>query len=259
MRGRVSLATVLTVLSPVLMVAVWWRWTTLGDSFFFPPLPEVLTSFRQEWLFARVATDLAATLRRCAIGYAVATVVGISAGVVLGLSRSLAGLVRPVVEFMRALPPPALLPFTIVAIGIDDRAKVFLIVLGSIWPILLNTIDGIRGVDPGLVDAARSYGADSRGLLVSVRMPAALPQVVAGMRSSLSIALILTIISELVATGEGIGFFIVQQQRTFQMDAMWGGMLMLGLVGISLNAAFSAAERRVLGWYHARAGLQEQS
>lgn len=259
MRRSPSLPTVLAVLSPVGILAAWWWWSTTNESFFFPPLPDIIEALREDWLFERVPTDLLATLERFAIGYALAVALGVTAGVLLGLRRGVARMVWPVVEFMRALPPPALLPFVIVAIGIDNQGKIFLIVLGSVWPVLLNSIDGVRGVDSPLLDTARSFGASPRQLLVTVRLPAALPQIVAGMRSSLAIALILTIISELVATREGVGFTILQDQRTFDMDGMWGGMLMLGILGIALNGCFSIAERRSLRWYHARARLLEQS
>lgn len=245
----------LMVACPVLIVGAWWWWTSANDSFYFPPVPEIFGTFLDEWVFERVGTDLAATMQRFLIGYGLAVVLGVGIGIGLGLSRGVARMVAPVVEFMRAIPPPALLPFTIVAIGIDDRAKVFLIVLGSIWPILLNTIDGIRGVDTALVDSVRSYGAGRSATVATVQIPAALPQVFAGMRSSLAIALILTVISELVATSEGVGFSILQSQRNFQIDSMWAGMLMLGIVGVTINALFTLFERRVLRWYHARAEL----
>lgn len=250
---------VLMVMCPVLIIGGWWWWTTTNDSFYFPPLPDIVAAFRDDWVFERVGSDLAATMRRFLIGYNLAVVLGVGVGLALGLFRGAARTVWPVVEFMRALPPPALLPFTIVAIGIDDRAKVFLIVLGSIWPILLNTIDGIRGVDSTLLESARSYGAGRGALLRTVQIPAALPQVMAGMRSSLSIALILTVISELVATSEGVGFSILQSQRNFQIDSMWAGMLMLGLVGVGMNALFTQVERRILHWYHVRAELQRNT
>lgn len=243
----------LQILSPILIVAIWWLWSASADSFFFPPLSEILTSFRENWLFERTTTDLVASLQRFGLGYLIAVVLGVSIGAVLGLNKTIAQWTAPVVEFMRALPPVALLPFTIVVVGIEDRGKVFLIVLGSIWPILLNAIDGMKGTPTEFVDAARSYGASPMETFWTVRLPSALPQIVAGMRSALSIALILTVISELFAATEGVGFFILQSQRNFDMPAMWSGMIMLSIVGITLNAFFSLGERRALRWYHLRA------
>ena len=249
--------TMLLIGSPILIIVIWWVWSESAGSFFFPPLSEILREFNDNWIFERVGTDLAASLRRFAIGYVLAVVLGVALGTLFGLNRLVSNLTGPLVEFMRALPPVALLPFTIVVVGIEDRGKVFLIVLGSIWPILLNAIDGMRGVEPSLIETARSYGASKWEIIRTVRFPSALPQIVAGMRSGLSIALILTVISELFAATEGVGFFILQAQRSFDIAAMWSGMIMLSIVGVSLNAIFALVERRALRWYHQRAGLIE--
>lgn len=249
--------TAVMLATPIALVAGWWLWSSTADSFFFPPLPEILDSFVDTWVFERFGSDVVPSLRRFGLGYVLACIFGVVIGVTIGLNQLVARTTGPLVEFMRAVPPVALLPFTIVVVGIDDRGKVFLIVLGSVWPILLNTIDGVRGVDEGLLDAARSYGASARQLIVSVRLPAALPQIMAGMRSSLSIALILTVISELWAATEGVGFFVLQAQRNFDMPAMWSGMVMLSIIGITLNAVFSLVNNTVLGWFIERAGQQE--
>jgi len=252
-RSLPQLTTALQVASPILIIAIWWLWSESADSFFFPPLSEILSAFRENWLFERTTSDLVASLRRFGIGYVLSVVLGVGLGAVLGLSKTVARWTGPVVEFMRALPPVALLPFTIVVVGIEDRGKVFLIVLGSIWPILLNAIDGMKGTEEEFIDAAKSYGARASDIFWTVRIPSALPQIVAGMRSALSIALILTVISELFAATEGVGFFILQAQRNFDMPGMWSGMIMLSIVGFSLNALFSLGEKRVLRWYHLRA------
>ena len=105
----------------------------------------------------------------------------------------------PVVEFLRSIPPPALIPFAIVVIGIGDDMKVFIIAFVCLWPVLLNTIDGINGIDPTLKDTARVYGISGRDRLMRITLPAASPQIFAGMRLSLSLALILMVISEMVA------------------------------------------------------------
>lgn len=252
-RSLPKFTTIVQLVSPVLIVAIWWVWSASADSFFFPPLSEILVAFQENWLFERTTSDLVASLQRFGLGYVLSVVLGVSIGAVLGLSKTIARWTGPVVEFMRALPPVALLPFTIVVVGIEDRGKVFLIVLGSIWPILLNAIDGMKGTQEEFVDAAKSYGASAADIFWTIRLPSALPQIVAGMRSALSIALILTVISELFAATEGVGFFILQAQRNFDMPGMWSGMIMLSIVGITLNGLFSLGERRALRWYHLRA------
>ena len=119
----------------------------------------------------------------------------------------------------------------------------------SIWPVLLNTIDGVTGIDPTLNDTARVYGVSGRQRLLRIVLPAASPQIFAGMRTSLSLALILMVISEMVASTNGIGYFVLQSQRTFAIPEMWSGILLLGILGYVLNAGFMLVERRVLRWH----------
>lgn len=127
--------------------------------------------------------------------------------------------------------------------------KVALIAFVCVWPVLLNTLDGVRGVEPTLRDTARVYGIPPRDRIRHVLLPAASPQIFAGMRTSLSLALILMVISEMVASTNGIGYFVLQSQRTFAIPEMWSGIVLLGLLGYALNAVFVAIERRVLRWH----------
>lgn len=249
---------VLMVMCPVLIIGGWWWWTTTNDSFYFPPLPDIVAAFRDDWVFERVGSDLAATMRRFLIGYNLAVVLGVGVGLALGLFRGAARTVWPVVEFMRALPPPALLPFTIVAIGIDDRAKVFLIVLGSIWPILLNTIDGVRSVDAVLADTTRTYGMHGWARFRWFVFPAALPRIMTGIRLALPISIILMVVSEMYAALDGLGYRIMLFKQTFQMGPMWAGILIIGLIGILMAGLFRLVERRVLAWYYGQREMEKQ-
>jgi ABC-type nitrate/sulfonate/bicarbonate transport system permease component len=136
--------------------------------------------------------------------------------------------------------------------GIGDTAKVFLIVLGCVWPILLGTIDGVSGIDPVTGDTARAYGIAGPRRLFGITLPAASPQIVAGMRTSLSLAVILMVVSEMVGSTDGVGHFIVEAQRSFAITDMWSGILLLALIGYVLNLAFELGERRVLRWHRMR-------
>jgi ABC-type nitrate/sulfonate/bicarbonate transport system permease component len=155
----------------------------------------------------------------------------------------------PIVEFLRSIPPPALLPFAILVFGTGTDMKVFIIAFVCLWPILLNTIDGVTGVDPTLRETTRVYGVSTIDRIRLVVMPAAAPQIFAGMRTSLSLALILMVISEMVASTNGIGYFVLQAQRSFNMPEMWSGIFVLGILGYGLNAGFVLVERRVLRWH----------
>jgi ABC-type nitrate/sulfonate/bicarbonate transport system permease component len=234
---------------PVVVVAAWWVWSANADNFYFPALAEILRTFADTWVFERVGSDVVPSLARLAAGFGIAVAVGIPLGTALGLSTTARRVTEPIVEFVRAIPPPALLPFAILVLGVGDAMKVFIIALVGLWPILLNTIDGVRGVDHTMLETARIYGVRGLERLRRVIWPAALPQVFAGMRTSLSLALILMVISEMVASTSGIGYFILQSERSFDIPEMWSGIVLLGLLGYLLNAAFGLVERRVLRWH----------
>jgi ABC-type nitrate/sulfonate/bicarbonate transport system permease component len=255
--SRRVLGTVLEIAVPVAAVALVWAWTNSTDVYYFPPLGDVLQAFADTWLFERVGSDVVPSLVRLAAGFGIAVVLGVAGGVVLGRSPMLRRVASPVIEFLRAIPPPALIPFAILILGVGDDAKIFLIALVCVWPVLLNAIDGVSGVEPTLVETSRSYRIGRQDELRLVVLPAAAPQIFAGMRTSLSLALILMVISEMVASDNGIGYFVLQAQRTFAITEMWSGIILLGLLGYVLNLLFSLVERRVLAWHRgARAGAR---
>ena len=239
----------LEILVPVLAVAA-WAWTSSNStSPYFPPLRDILQAFKDTWLFRNVPTDAAPSLARMGAGYGIAVVVGIAAGMVLGLVPLAGRALGPLLEFVRAVPPPMLIPVAILVFGIGNSMKVFVIVAGCVWPILLNTIDGVRGVEPTMLEMSRSYGVSRLRSWGQVLLPAALPQIFSGLRAALSIALILMVISEMVASTNGIGFFVLNAQRTFAIPEMWSGIILLGLLGYSLNGLLVLVERRILRWH----------
>ncbi len=248
--GALELGVVLALL------ANWWFWSTRGESFYFPPLPDILRTFGDTWLFERVESDVAPSLARLAAGFAIAVVVGIGAGVLLGLSRTARRTLAPVVEFLRAIPPPVLIPAGILVLGVGDLMKVSIIATACVWPILLNAIDGVAGVETALAETARSFRIGRLDRIRFVTLPGALPQIFAGMRTSLSVAIVVMVVSEMVGSTNGIGFFILQSQRSFAIPEMWSGVLLLGLLGYALNYGFTLVERRVLRWHRgARASI----
>jgi ABC-type nitrate/sulfonate/bicarbonate transport system permease component len=246
---RRLLEAALEISVPLLLLVVWGLLSAGSESFYFPPLTSILTTFADIWLFERMGSDVVPSLARMGLGYGIAVVVAVAAGVSLGLLRRGRLAAGPIVEFLRAIPPPALLPFAILVFGTSTDMKVFIIAFVCLWPILLNTIDGVTSVDPTLRETTRVYGVRTIDRIRLVVMPAAAPQIFAGMRTSLSLALILMVISEMVASTNGIGYFVLEAQRRFNMPEMWSGIFMLGILGYVLNAGFVLIERRVLRWH----------
>lgn len=244
---------------PAGLIALWWWTSRSSESLFYPPLREVIDALREQWLFEQVGSDLLPSLGRLAMGFALAAVAGVVGGTLLALNPWLRRASQPFIEFVRAIPPPLLIPFVIVLLNNSGTlSKVVIIALGAVWPVLLNTVAGVRGIDPQLVDMARSYGVPAPQRLWRVVLPAASPHIMVGLRTCLSIAIILMIISEMRGATSGLGYRVLEAQRSFDAPGTFAGIIVIGVVGIVLNVAFVAAESRIMHWYRGARGLLDE-
>ncbi|GIH78596.1 ABC transporter permease [Planobispora longispora] len=250
--GRVA-ARVLTVAGvPALLVLAWQVYSSLSENFYVPAPGRVARAFVETWFSERLLDDVLPSLARLLAGYALAAAAGVGLGVAIGLSPRLRAAAEPVLEFFRAIPPPVLVPLIMVLAGIDDGMKVLVIASGCVWPILLNTVEGVRALDEVLSDTCRMYGVRGPSRLRHLVLRGASPQIMAGLRQALSIGIILMVISEMFASSSGLGFTIVLFQRGFEIPEMWSGILLLGLLGYTLALLFRRLERRVLSWHRGR-------
>ncbi|MGX1564441.1 ABC transporter permease [Streptomyces sp. NPDC055506] len=234
----------------MVLVTVWWVASAGSTDVYWPPLRTILETFPDVWTAERLRADVLPSVLRLAGGYTLAAVVGVLLGTVIGSYRWVRAVCEPVLEFLRAVPPPVLVPVIMLFAGIGDTMKVTVIASGCVWPVLLNTVEGVRAVDPVMAETARCYGITGSARLRHLVLRSASPQIFAGLRQALSIGIILMVISEMFAASNGLGFTIVQFQRGFAIPDMWTGILVLGLLGFLLSVAFGLVERRVLGWYH---------
>jgi ABC-type nitrate/sulfonate/bicarbonate transport system permease component len=234
---------------PALLLALWWFASAGSTDLYFPSLSAILQQFRQDWLFGHVASDLVPSLQVLALGYATALLAGLLLGVALGSSRRAEAACRPLLEFVRAIPGVALLPVFIVLLGLGAQMKVALIATGAVWPILLNTIDGVRSVEPLLLDMARTFRLGRLQRLRRIVLPSAGPQIFAGARTALAIAVIVMVVSETVGSSGGIGYFLLNAQRNFAITSMWATIIALGIVGYLLNVLFRIVEAVALRWH----------
>jgi ABC-type nitrate/sulfonate/bicarbonate transport system permease component len=244
---------------PLALVAGWWLASAGSTNFYFPPLRDILGSFDNTWSGQQLRTEVLPSLLRLALGYAIALIGGVAVGVLIGSFRRIRATLEPVLEFFRAIPPPVLIPVIMLFAGIGDTMKVLVITFGCVWPILLNTVEGVRAVDEVLTDTCRSYRITGLARLRHLVLRAASPQIFAGARQALAIAIILMVISEMFAPNNGLGFKIVEFQRTFAIPEMWSGILLLGLIGFALSLLFRLVESRVLLWYHGLRVAQRRS
>ena len=216
----------------------------------FPRLSTILVEFRHMWLFSQFGTHVVPSLERIGLGFAIGTAAGVLLGLPLGLSRFFRQLAIPHIEYWRAMPPPALLPISIVVLhSIGNVQKVAFIAFFCLFPILLNTIDGVRGIDPTLIDTARSYGLGRLERIRRIVIPAATPQIAAGMRNSLALAVIMMVLAEYFSSTSGVGYVLLISKNTFQLAPMWAAIVLIGLLGYLLNLLFVLAERRFLAWH----------
>jgi ABC-type nitrate/sulfonate/bicarbonate transport system permease component len=232
------------------LFAVWWFWSAGSTSLYFPPLSAILRSLWTQWITGTARAELSSSLEHLAAGYLIAALGGIGIGALLWSLRYLRDATSPYIYFLYVLPAPVLVPAAMTLFGIGFTMKVVLIAFAAIWPTLLNTLDGMRGVDQVKLDTARVLGVPPLGIMFRVVLPAALPQIVAGLRNSLQVAIILMVVSEWEASTDGIGFYIVNAQQSFDYVGMWSGIIVLAIIGTLANIGFVAAENRVLHWHY---------
>jgi ABC-type nitrate/sulfonate/bicarbonate transport system permease component len=242
---------------PAVLVATWWYASAGSTHFLFPSLSEILAVFPDTW-GERLIGDVVPSLYRLSVGYGGALVLGVGLGVLVGSSRTLRSLLEPLLEFLRAIPPPVLIPIIGLFAGIGDPRRILIIVAGCIWPILLNTVEGVRAVDEVLTDTCRSYRIRGFDRLRHLVLRSASPQIMTGARQALAIGIILMVISELRAATNGIGHTVEQFQTLFAYRQMWSGVILLGLLGVVLSLLFRFADNRVLGWYHGQRASEKE-
>ncbi|MCP2337616.1 ABC transporter permease [Actinomadura rupiterrae] len=238
-----------------LAVALWEVATRRANDPFFPPPTKILARMHKDWfsgspshlfLTTQATDNIFPSLTRLLTGWALACLLGIAIGLMAGRIPLVADHLAPLIHFFRAIPPPALAPVFLATFKIGTSMQLATIVFGVIWPVLLNTLDGARNVDPLQLETARAFRLPPATRLFRVLLPAAAPKIFAGLRLSLSTALILMVISELVGSVNGIGYLQMLAQSTTDIPGVWACIVLLGVLGLTLNAAFLAVERRAL-------------
>jgi ABC-type nitrate/sulfonate/bicarbonate transport system permease component len=245
------------------LIALWQYFAMRAGSVFFPPPTEIARRAIELWfsgppgrlfLGDEVFKDVLPSLFRLLAGWSLAVILGIVFGTLIGRSQKVSELLDPSLQFLRAIPGPALVPVFILLLGTESTMRIVLITFGSIWPVLLNTIEGTRTVEPVQLDTASVFRLPRSARLLRIILPAAMPKIFAGVRVSLSLAVILMVVSELVAATNGIGYRILNAQIMFMLTDMWCGIVLLALIGHTLNALFLKVEHRVLNWHRGARG-----
>ncbi|MCO5970485.1 ABC transporter permease [Actinoallomurus soli] len=242
-------------------VACWEVGTRIARSPSFPPPSTIVSKMYHLWfagpashlfLTSEATGNLLPSLGRMAVGLAASIVAGVGLGLLLGRSERMFAYLDPLFQFARVIPPPTLAPVFIVLFKLGSQMQIASIIFSAIWPILLNTADGARSVDQLQMATARVFRLSSTDRLFKIILPSTMPKIFAGLRLSLSLALILMVFSELLpGATDGIGFLMSDAQSRSDLPTLWAGIVLLGILGYLLNTLLLMAERRALAGHRA--------
>jgi sulfonate transport system permease protein len=191
---------------------------------------------------------LLGTLEHMAYGWFMASIAGIALGAMIGSSRAMRSYVAPSLEFLRPLPVSAIIPVAIAMFGLTQGMALFVIAFGAVWPMLLATVHGFAAVEPRLYEVARSLHMSRLAIIFKIALPSASPDILSGMRLSLTVALILSVVCEILAGLDGLGHWVLLSARSFRSADLFAGVILLGIIGYLTALAMSLVERRLLKW-----------
>ncbi|WP_243407521.1 ABC transporter permease [Frankia canadensis] len=238
-----------TVAIAVLLVA-WEVLPRAGvvDRVFLPPFSEVIDKWWEMLRDGDILAHTEASMKRTGSGFALAVVIALPLGLVIGWFPLAAEILSPLLELFRNTAPLALLPVFILILGLGESSKIGIVTYACVWPILLNTISGVRNVDPLLIKSARSMGLSSPRLFQKVILPAAVPTVFTGIRLAGAFAIVVLIAAELVGAKAGLGYLINYAQSNFAIQEMYAGIITISMIGVGINQLLLAVERRFSRW-----------
>jgi ABC-type nitrate/sulfonate/bicarbonate transport system permease component len=245
----------------LLMVLLWEVvCRNLGDkAAVFPPPSMIFATLVAMASEGPLWPALGQSLYRLAAGYVLGLVPAVVLGLLMGSSAAVYRLLEPLLELLRPIPKPALVPPLMFFVGLGDAMKLTIVALAVFFPILLNLVQAVRGIDPELVDTARTFGLSRLDTLRKVVLPACMPQLLAGMQISLGLALVVLILAEMVSVGGGIGFGVIDAERSFRVKEMYAWVIASALTGWALNQLFVTWRDRVLHWHRDVDALQRSA
>jgi ABC-type nitrate/sulfonate/bicarbonate transport system permease component len=213
-----------------------------------PPPSIIFVALWRGMIDGDISSQIGVTLSVYARGLALAAVLAVTIGILMGTYKPVFDALKIIVEFLRPIPSVAMIPLAILFFGLGATMRITVISYAAFWPLLINTIYGVRAIDPLALDVARNFGITGREALWRVTLPSALASIATGFRVSATIALVVTITTELIAGNSGIGFFISQMEQANRLPSMYAAIFLTGVIGYLLNAMYFALERRFVFW-----------
>ncbi|MFD2330573.1 ABC transporter permease [Cohnella sp. GCM10020058] len=215
---------------------------------FFPPFSAVMSAWWELLRSGDLQDHLTASLTRSISGFLLANLIAIPLGLAIGWWKTAADYLNPFLELMRNTAALAILPVFILLLGLGETSKIAIVLYASLFPLLLNTISGVKNVDPLLVKSARSMGLPSVSLFRKVIIPAALPTIFVGIRQAGASSILVLVAAEMVGATSGLGYLIQYAQFSFLIPQMYAGIITISVVGLIVNYLLLALERRLTGW-----------
>ena len=256
MMRSANLAWMLASLMVTVVMLGLWQWIAnhgYVSKVFLPGPDRAWAALVRDYTSGKLLTQMGETVLRMLLGWLLASIIGIALGAMIGMSPFARVWIAPSLELIRPLPASAIAPVAIVFFGMTDNMILLLIAFGSVWPMLLTTIHGFSNVHPRLDEVARVLRISTFERIYKIALPAALPDIIGGLRLGLTIALILTVVGEMITVQGGLGSSILLAARAFRAADIFAGVIMLGLIGLVTNIALTALERRMLRWQPAPA------
>jgi len=239
---------IISLILPVSVIVVWAILTTftgLIPSYFLPSPSEVFESFESLLMNGQLFSDTSLTLMRVVLGLAVSALIGIPLGILMGWSKTFKDLSSLLMGILRPIPPIAWIPFAILWFGVGLESAIFIIFVGSVFPILINTMDGVKRVDKVLLESAYTLGASPSQALRKVVIPASLPSIITGLKVGVGVGLMCTVAAEMIGSNSGLGYLIFTSTSMLDTGSAIVGMLIIGIIGLSADYLFSRVEKEV--------------
>ncbi|GAA3847400.1 ABC transporter permease [[Pseudomonas] carboxydohydrogena] len=229
---------------PLAVIQKWW-------AYLLPPLPRnPLTDSWLSWaLSGELPLDAFASFQRVVVGFLIGAGLALPLGLLMGANDKIYRLFNPLIEVLRPIPPIAYIPLAILWFGLGNPPAYFLISIGAFFPVLLNTIAGVRHVDGIYIRAARNLGVSQYQMFVRVILPAATPYILSGARIGMGTAFIVVIVAEMIAVNSGLGFRILEAREYFWSDKIIAGMFTIGFLGLAIDTVMTRINNHLLRWH----------
>ncbi len=230
--------------APTAVLAKWWEYLLPTEPY------DAATSGYVAWLFSgELVRDAYASMYRVLVGFLIGLILALPLGLMMGANDRVYKLCNPLIQLLRPIPPIAFIPLSILWFGLGNPPAIFLIAIGAFFPILMNTIAGVKNVDGIYIRAARSLGASQTTMFLRVMLPAAMPYILSGVRIGIGTAFIVVIVAEMIAVNNGLGYRILEAREFFWSDKIIAGMFSIGLLGLAIDTGVNRLNNHLLKWH----------